>query len=97
MKSAYELAMERLDQDSSEKEKTPLSDSQKAEIAEIDTKFKAKIAEKVVFLSSKIEACKAVGDLAEVTAIQRQLGDEKVRLEEEAEFQKNTIRNQTQK
>lgn len=93
MKSAYELAMERLDQDSSESERTPLSQKQKDELAEIDAKYKAKIAEKEIFLISKIEAARAVGSNNEVAAIQRQLSDEKERLEEECELQKDSVRN----
>ena len=41
MKSAYELAMERMGGDDDK----PLTDEQKEKIAEIDTKYKAKIAE----------------------------------------------------
>ena len=47
MKSAYELAMERLQQ------KAPtvvLTDEQKQQIAEIESTFKARIAEKELFL-----------------------------------------------
>ena len=43
MKSAYELAMERLEAQNGPSKK--LTDAQKAEIAEIDTRFDAKIAE----------------------------------------------------
>ena len=47
MKSAYELAMERL------QKTTPslaLTEEQKKELAEIDSKYRAKIAEKELFL-----------------------------------------------
>ena len=43
MKSAYELAMERLNKSSPT---TKLSQNQKAEIAELESKYKAKIAER---------------------------------------------------
>ena len=51
MKSAYELAMERLEKDSPV---TALSDEQKAAIAEIDSLYQSKIAEKEVFLTDLI-------------------------------------------
>ena len=47
MKSAYELAMERLERSAPS---VTLSDEQKAQLAEIDSSFKAKIAEKELFL-----------------------------------------------
>ncbi len=55
MKSAYELAMERLkasDPDSA-KELTP---AQKKQLAEIDTRYKAKLAEREIFLNQQIAA-----------------------------------------
>ena len=45
MKSAYELAMERMGGG----DDNPLTDEQKEQIAEIDTKYKAKIAERKIF------------------------------------------------
>ena len=51
MKSAYELAMERLEQSAPQKK---LTDEQKAQIAEIESKFKAKIAEREVFLQGPV-------------------------------------------
>ena len=51
MKSAYELAMERLEK------KTPslaLTKEQKTQIADIDSTFKARIAERELFLKAEI-------------------------------------------
>ena len=47
MKSAYELAMERLEKQSPT---ARLSDEQRAAIAEIEASYRAKIAEREVFL-----------------------------------------------
>ena len=47
MKSAYELAMERLQQDGP---KVTLTDEQRAALAEVDELYRSKIAEKEVFL-----------------------------------------------
>ena len=58
MKSAYELAMERLEK------KAPslaLTDEQKQQMAEIDSTFKARIAEKELFLKDQIGKALAAG------------------------------------
>ena len=62
MKSAYELAMERLAKDSPE---VTLTEDQKAQLAEIDKKYKAKIAEREVYLSDQIAKAEAAGNFAE--------------------------------
>ena len=50
MKSAYELAMERLkSKDSTDRKE--LTEEQKTEIAEVDKKFTAKAAERQIFLN----------------------------------------------
>ena len=51
MKSAYELAMERLQQQAPT---VKLTAEQKAQIAEIDTLYRAKTAEREVFLKDQI-------------------------------------------
>ena len=45
MKSSYELAMERMGGDDN-----PLTDTQKEQIAKIESKYKAKIAERKILL-----------------------------------------------
>ena len=50
MKSAYELAMERLEKSAPT---VTLTDEQKAQIAEIDSTYKARIAEKELFCRTK--------------------------------------------
>ncbi len=51
MKTAYELAMERLGKTSPI---VKLSDEQKKEIAELESKYAAKIAERELFLKGEI-------------------------------------------
>jgi len=51
MKSAYELAMERLEKASPS---ISLTEDQKREIAEVDSVYRAKIAEREVFLKDQI-------------------------------------------
>lgn len=89
MKSAFELAMERLDRDNPEGAK-PLTEEKKQQLAEIDKIYEAKIAEKEVFLGGKL----ATANPEEKEAIQQQLILEKERLSEEKEAKKDKVREQ---
>lgn len=91
MKSAYELAMERLNQSQPQ---ITLTENQKAEISEIDNKFKAKIAEREVFLSPKIEEARAEGDFQTAAELERQLVADKNNLETDMEAAKQKVRDQ---
>lgn len=91
MKSAYELAMERLAQ-SDPDTAAPLSDGQKARLGEIDTIYQGKIAEREIFLRQKLEAALAGGEADAVEQLRRQLADERARLEEEREAEKEQVR-----
>lgn len=87
MKSAYEIAMSRLDA------KTPsvkVTAAQKAELAEIDNLFTARVAERKVFLEGEIR--KAAGDPLAEEQLRRQLASEIARLEEEREAKKDKVR-----
>ena len=89
MKSAYELAMERLEK------KAPslsLSPEQKAQIAEIDSTFKARIAERELFLKGQIEQAREAGKLEEADTLQKQLAIDVRRLQEDAEAKKEKTR-----
>ncbi|MGE4550399.1 MAG: hypothetical protein AAEJ57_03340 [Opitutales bacterium] len=91
MKSAWELAMERLDAEDPEAGKV-LTDEKKAELAEIDAKYDAKIAERKIFLEKALNEA-AEGDIAEeVVNLQRQIINETSRLEEEREHAKEKAR-----
>ncbi len=88
MKSAYELAMSRLEKT------TPavtLTDDQKARLAEIDREIDAKIAEKKIFLEDQL----AKAAFHEQDEIRRQLASELTRLEEKREREKNKIRTES--
>jgi len=89
MKSAYELAMERL------AEASPtlvLTDEQKTQLAEIDSSYKAKIAEKELFLRDEIRKAEAAGDLEEVAKLEKQLTSEIARLRQDCEAKKEKLR-----
>jgi hypothetical protein len=91
MKSAYELAMERLAKSDPDTAKT-LTPEQKARLAEIDRVFKSKIAEREIFLKERLEAALAAAKADDVEKIKRQIADERARLEEEREDEKNRVR-----
>lgn len=89
MKSAYELAMERLEKQSPTAQ---LTDAQKAEIAEIDATCKAKGAEQELFLKDKIAEAAAAGKFEEVEQLEKQLSRELRRFHEDAEAKKEKVR-----
>jgi hypothetical protein len=90
MKSAYELAMERL-------QKTvpslSLSEEQKKALAEIDSKYRAKIAEKELFLRDQIRKARTEGKADEIDSLEKQLASDVRRLGEECEAAKEKLRN----
>ena len=91
MKSAYELAMERLaksDPDASR----PLTSEKKGRLAEIDRVYKGKLAEREIFLKKQLNEAYAARNAEEVDKIQKQLGSERARLEEEREEEKERVR-----
>jgi hypothetical protein len=90
MKSAYELAMERLQKQSPTQQ---LTEDQKAQIAELDTVYKAKKAEREVFLQGEIKKAQSKGELVEVDELSQQLARDLRRLDEELEAKKEKLRN----
>lgn len=90
MKSAYELAMERLAK--SEPATRPLTPEQKARLAEIDRVYQGRIAEREIFLKQKLDAALAGQQFDEADQLRKQIASEKVRLEEEREAEKERVR-----
>jgi hypothetical protein len=89
MKSAYELAMERLQKSSPS---ATLTAEQKAELAEIDSSFKAKIAERKIFLTDEIKKAVAAGKFDDVESLEKQLTADVLRLQEDCEQKKEKLR-----
>jgi len=89
MKSAYELAMERLEKMSPS---ISLSADQKKEIAEIDSVYRAKIAEKELFLKDQIRKARKASNLEEAESLEKQLVSEVRRLREDCEAKKEKLR-----
>ena len=91
MKSAYELAMERLaksDPDASR----PLSAEQKKRLAEIDRVYQGKMAEREIFLKQQLNTELAAQKFAEADKVRQQMAQEKTRLEEERDDEKERVR-----
>ena len=89
MKSAYEIAMERLEKSAPS---VSLSAAQKEQIAEIDSSFKAKIAEKELFLKGEIQKARLAGDAEGLDSLHKQLTIDIRRLQEDCEAKKEKLR-----
>ena len=89
MKSAYELAMERLAKD---QPIVALTDDQKKQLAEVDSIFKARIAEKELFLKGEIQKAQATGKFDDAESLEKQLTTEIRRLQEDCEAKKEKLR-----
>ncbi|HIG27684.1 MAG TPA: hypothetical protein EYQ50_07730 [Verrucomicrobiales bacterium] len=89
MKSAYELAMERLDQSNPVQS---LTEEQKNEIAEIGSIYSAKIAERELLLNPQIAEAEVAGDFTAVEQLKKQLAGDRTRLSAEMEEKKNAVR-----
>jgi hypothetical protein len=92
MKSAYELAMERLNKTAPS---VKLTADQKKQLAELDSKFAAKIAEREIFLKGELAAAVAKGDIEAVGQLEKQLVSERKTLQAELEEKKEKLRRST--
>ncbi len=90
MKTAYEIAMERFGKG----ETVKLTNEQKKQIAEIEKIYKAKIAEKEIFVKSQIEKAIESGDYEQIPTLEKELADERKKLNDEMEQEKEKIRQQ---
>ncbi|HEY2680439.1 MAG TPA: hypothetical protein VGI59_03885 [Candidatus Udaeobacter sp.] len=90
MKSAYELAMERLQKTSPS---LSLTEEQKKTLGEIDSKYRAKLAEKELFLRDQIRKAQTEGKVDEIDSLEKQLASDVRRLGEECDAAKEKLRN----
>jgi hypothetical protein len=86
MKSAYELAMERLNKTAPS---APLTPAQKALIAELESKYKALIAGREIAMKDQIARA---GDPEQATQLQQQLVQDRQKLQAELEEKKAAVR-----
>lgn len=91
MKSAYELAMERLKAESPDIGK-PLTDKQKAEIAKANETCQARIAEAKILKEKEMAQARAAGDAEKYRALEEHLAIDIRRAEEDREAKKKKIR-----
>jgi len=89
MKTAYELAMERLGKTSPT---VKLTDEQKKEIAELESKYTAKLAERELFLKGEIVKAIDKGDAEAVEQLEKQLLSDRKSLRAECEEKKDKVR-----
>ena len=89
MKSAYELAMERLSKTSPA---VKLTEKQKKQMAELDSKYQAKVAEREIGLKSEIAKAAAQGDYESIEKLEQQLTAERKKLQVELEEKKEQVR-----
>jgi hypothetical protein len=89
MKTAYELAMERLNKASP---MAKLTEAQKKQIAELESKYRAKIAEREIGLKDEMEKAVSKGAGEEIAKLEQQLLDERKKLQAELEEKKEKIR-----
>ncbi len=91
MKSAYELAMERLAK-SDPAAGRPLTPEQKSRLAEIDRVYQGKLAEREIFLKQQLDKALASQEFDEADKVRQQIVSERSRLEEEREDEKERVR-----
>jgi molybdopterin converting factor small subunit len=89
MKSSYELAMERLNKTAPA---TKLTAEQKKQLAELDSHYAAKIAEREIFLNDNRAAASARGDFETVAQLEKQLASERKTFKAELEEKKEKVR-----
>ncbi|MGO8929121.1 MAG: hypothetical protein ACLQU3_19815 [Limisphaerales bacterium] len=90
MKTAYELAMERLGKTSPT---VKLTAGQKKEIAELESKCAAKVAERELFLKGEIVKAIDKGDAQAQEQLEKQLLSDRKTLRAECEEKKEKVRN----
>lgn len=88
MKSAYEIAMEKMKAAGGSQKK--LSDAQKKRVAEIEKKYAARIAEAKLSLDQRV----AAAERKDRAALQEQLVNDVKRLEEKREAEKDAVWNE---
>ncbi len=89
MKSAYELAMERL---SKTAPPAKLTNEQKRRLAELEGEHKAKFADREIFLQGQIAKEMDKGNIEAVAQLERQLQSDRKSIQAELEEKKEKVR-----
>jgi len=90
MKSAYELAMERLDRQHGKVAAT--NAAQKKSIAEIAQRAKAKQAETEIIFRDKIKEARAAGDIPTIRRLEEEMSIDIAKIRDQAETEKDAVR-----
>ena len=88
MKSSFELAMERLNKAAPT---VKLSSAQKKQIAELESKYAAKIAERELFVQGEIVKAVDKGDAEALQQLEKQLVSNRKTLQAELEEKKAKV------
>jgi len=88
MKTAYELAMERLSKSAPTQK---LTAQQKKEIAELESKYAAKVAERELFVKDEIAKAVNKGDFEAVEQLENQLVSDRKSFQAEVEEKKAAV------
>jgi hypothetical protein len=91
MKTSFELAMERLGQASPT---VKLTEKQKLAIAELESKGKAKLAERELLLRGEIELAISKGDYEAQEQLEKQLASDRKSIQADLEEKKEQVRQQ---
>ena len=89
MKSSYELALERLNKTAPT---VKLTAAQKKQLAELDSRYTAKIAEREIALKGEINQAIVAGDQEKMEMLQQQLNTERKKIQSELEDKKERVR-----
>jgi hypothetical protein len=89
MKTAYELAMERLNRAAPT---SKLTEDQRRQLAELDSRYAAKIAECEIVRKDEIAKAAGKGDWEEAEKLQQRLSAERKKLQDELEAKKEQVR-----
>jgi hypothetical protein len=89
MKTAYELAMERL---SKAAPSVSLTQRQKEAIAELESKYKARLAQREIVLRGEIDGATAAGDLQAIEQLEKRLASDRKSIQTELEEKKAAVR-----
>ena len=92
MKTAYELAMERLAKTSPS---VKLSERQKKELAELDSQSAAKVAEREIALNGEIARLREAGEFEKIAEVDQRLVHERRSILAQLEEKKEKVRMQT--
>lgn len=89
MKSAYELAMERLSKSAPSKS---LTAAQKSELADLESLYKSRLAQLDLRTQDELSAAREAGDFEKEETIRTHFQSEKAQIEAEREAKKERVR-----